>query len=131
MGKGSGIPRRNSFFTLAHDGFAQFRSTGNAALLQKADMISNAYMRPNPMRDYLNLKISQKEPFDILYFTPSITVQANLTDHSCMILPELLYTGFKNVELRARAQANIGPRQTEFGEKQADGRAELRVRYFF
>jgi hypothetical protein len=130
-GEGFRDSEADSFFTLAHDGFAQFRSTGNSALLQKADMISNGYMRPNPMRDYLNFKVSQKEPFNILYFTPSLTVQANLTDHSFMILPELLYTGFKNVELRARAQANIGPRQTEFGEKQVDGRAELRARYFF
>jgi len=130
-GEGFRNSEADSFYSLAHDAFAQFRSTGNTALLQKADMISNAYMRPNPMRDYVNFKVSQKEPFNILYFTPSLTIQANLTDHSCTILPELLYTGFKNIELRGRAQANIGPYQTEFGEKQADARVEFRVRYFF
>jgi hypothetical protein len=48
-----------------------------------------------------------------------------------MVLPELLYTGIKNVELRFRVQANIGPRLTEFGEKQASNRVEFRLRYYF
>lgn len=130
---GEGFQERQaeSFYALAHDGFAQYRFTGNGALLQEADRLSNAYMRPNPMRDYLNFKISQKEPFNFLYFTPSLTIQTDLTDHSYTVLPELLYTGFKNVELRFRIQANIGPRLTEFGEKQASTRAELRIRYYF
>lgn len=130
-GEGFRDSEGDSFYALAHSAFAQYRATGNTALLQKADMMSNAYMRPNPMRNYVNLKISQNEPFDIVYFTPSLTVQANTTDRSMLILPELLYTGFKNIELRLRLQQNIGPHLTEFGEKQASTRIEFRARYFF
>jgi len=121
----------DAFYTLAHDAFAQFPSTGATSLLQKANTMSSMYMRPNPMRDYLNFRVSHKEPFNILYFTPSLMIQTNLTDHSALVLPEVLYTGFHNIELRLRGQVNIGPSLTEFGEKQAASRIELRVRYYF
>ena len=87
--------------------------------------------RPNPMRNYLYLRASQKEPFDILYFTPSATAIVNLDDNSASIIGELLYTGFANLELRLRAAANRGDRLTEFGEKPVDARFELRLRYYF
>jgi hypothetical protein len=87
--------------------------------------------RPNPMRRYLYVRASQKEPFDILYFTPSATVIANLDDGSASLIGELLYTGFANVELRLRAALNRGERLTEFGEKPVDARLELRLRYYF
>lgn len=130
-GEGFQEAESDSFFALAHNAVAQYRATGSNALLQKAATLSNAYMRPNTMRRYINLKISQNEPFNIVYFTPSLTVQANLTDRSMLVLPELLYTGFTNVELRLRAQASIGPHFTEFGEKQASARVEFRARYYF
>jgi hypothetical protein len=130
-GEGFQDSEGDSFYALAHSAYAQFSTTGNTTLLTKAGMMSQMYMKPNPMRHYLNFKVSQTEPFDIVYFTPSLTVQANLTDHSFLILPELLYTGFTNVELRFRVQANIGAHLTEFGEKQASGKAEFRMRYYF
>ncbi|HYW92754.1 MAG TPA: hypothetical protein VFA95_09935 [Gammaproteobacteria bacterium] len=130
-GEGFQASEADAFYTLAHDAFAQFRSSGTTSLLQRADSMSSMYMRPNPMRDYLNFRVSQKEPFDILYFTPSLMVQANLTDHSALVLPELVYTGFHNVELRLRGLVNVGPSLTEFGEKQAASRIEFRVRYYF
>jgi hypothetical protein len=86
---------------------------------------------PNPMRNYLYLRASQKEPFDILYFTPSATVIANLDDGSYSLIGELMYTGFGDVELRLRAAFNRGDRLTEFGEKPVDARYEVRLRYYF
>ena len=83
------------------------------------------------MRDYLYLRASQKEPFDILYFTPSLTGIFNTTDRSFSIGPELLYTGFKNLELRLKTTFLVGDSDTEFGEKQNDHRTELRLRYYF
>ncbi len=130
-GEGFQDAEADSFYQLAHTGFAQFRMTGNSALLQKAEMISPTYMRPNPMRNYINVRVSQSEPFDIVYFTPSLTIQANTTDRSFLVLPELLYTGFKNIELRFRLQENVGSHLTEFGEKQASTRVEFRARYYF
>ena len=50
-------------------------------------------------------------------------------DRSGSLTGDLSYSGITNVELRLRAGFNMAP--TEFGEKQADARAELRARYFF
>src|SRR5579864_4603091 len=130
-GEGLQDAEGDSFYSLAHNAFTAYRATGSTALLQKAGMLSQMYMKPNAMRHYVNFKVSQDEPFDIVYFTPSLTIQANTTDRSFLVLPELLYTGFKNIELRFRVQANVGPHLTEFGEKQASTRVELRARYFF
>ena len=46
-----------------------------------------------PMQDYLYLRLSQKEPWDLLYFTPALTGIHNLDDQSFSISPELVYTG--------------------------------------
>jgi hypothetical protein len=83
------------------------------------------------MKDYLYLRVTQKEPFNILYFTPAITTIMNLSDRSFSISPELLYTGFTNWEFRLKGFAIVGPKGTDFGEKQNDYRIELRVRYYF
>ena len=83
------------------------------------------------MRDYLYLRTSQKEPFDILYFTPSLTGIFNINDKSFSIGPELLYTGIKNLELRFRTTFLIGDSHTEYGDKQNNFRIGLRVRYYF
>jgi hypothetical protein len=103
----------------------------NGAGLTEAQFRARPVGRPNPMRNYLYLRASQKEPFDILYFTPSATVIANLDDGSYSFIGELMYTGFKDFELRARAAFNRGERLTEFGEKPVDARYELRARWHF
>jgi hypothetical protein len=83
------------------------------------------------MEDYLYVRLSQKEPFDILYYTPALTWMMNLNDQSYSLTPELLYTGITNLELRLRAGFIIGKRDAEFGEKQNDYRIELRAGFYF
>jgi hypothetical protein len=83
------------------------------------------------MKSYLYLRASQKEPFDILYFTPALTWIFNVDDRSFSLSPELVYTGITNLELRLKGTALAGGRFTEFGEKQNDYRIELRARYYF
>jgi hypothetical protein len=89
------------------------------------------YARPNLMQRYLYVRASQKEPFDILYFTPSATTIVNLDDGSYSLIGELLYTGFRDFEVRLRAAFNVGARLTEFGEKPVSERLELRLRWHF
>jgi hypothetical protein len=83
------------------------------------------------MRNYLYLRVSQKEPFDVLYLTPSITTIVNLDDRSYSIAPELAYTGKNDIELRARAVFLGGKPDTDFGAKQNERRLEAYVRFFF
>jgi len=77
------------FFGLVDNGYNAYISSGDETLLKKADtMTKGGYGSPNPMRDYLYLRISQKEPLDILYLTPSITCIYNTDDKSYSLSPE-------------------------------------------
>jgi len=80
------------FYRLIDRAYDQYLTTGNSALLGKAQNLSQGnYGRPNNGQDYLYLRVSQKEPFDILYFTPSLTTIINLRDPSLSIAPECLH----------------------------------------
>jgi hypothetical protein len=131
---GTGFTRGEvqDFVTFVDDSYTTFQRTGNASGLQRAQTLADgAYGRPNPMRHYLYVRASQKEPFDILYFTPALTSIVNLSDGSFNVIPELLYSPRTNLEVRVRGVGLFGGRVTEYGEKQNDYRLELRVRYFF
>ena len=120
------------YFSFINKGYDSYISTGSSTLLKNASNVTEGnYGKINPMRDYLYFRVSQKEPFDILYFTPSVTLITNINDKSFSFSPELLYTGITNLELRLKAAFVSGERLSEYGEKQNDYRAELRVRYYF
>jgi hypothetical protein len=92
---------------------------------------SRTYLKRTPGRNYLYLRVTNKEPFDILYFTPALTLIRNLDDHSYSVSPELIYTGKKNLELRAKLTLLYGDVLTEFGEKRNDRKIEFRLRYYY
>jgi len=120
------------YFTFIDRGYDLFLLKRNDSQLKKAASVTEGnYGSSNPSKDYLYLRISQKEPFNILYFTPAITTIMNLNDQSVSLSPELLYEGIKNLEIRLKLVALLGAKGTEFGEKQNDYRVELRVRYYF
>jgi hypothetical protein len=107
-------------------------SATNPALSQPASRAAlQGYNRPNVAQRYAYLRVSQKEPFDILDFTPSLSLIANAGDHSWSLIPEVLYTGFKNVELRARVALNRGYAGSEYRERAVRSRAEVRARLYF
>jgi hypothetical protein len=119
------------FVTFVDASDATFQHTGNASGLQHAQTLAEGpYGRPNPMRHYLYVRASQKEPFDMLYFTPALTSIVNVADGSFNVIPEVVYSPTTNLELRFRAVGLFGAQGTEYGEKQNDYRLELRVRYF-
>jgi hypothetical protein len=120
------------FYHLIDQAYDQYLNTGSSALLGKASNLSQGnYSRPNAGLDYLYLRVSQKEPFDILYFTPALTTIMNLRDPSFSIAPEVAYTGITNLELRFKVTFLVGGEGTEFGEKPNDYRLEFRARYYF
>ncbi|MDD4273956.1 MAG: hypothetical protein PHG14_09535, partial [Desulfobacter postgatei] len=120
------------FFQLVVDGEAQHHCANIDTLLEKArDMSLKGYGKPQPGRNYLYGRFTQKEPFDILYFTPGITTIFNLDDSSYSLSPEMIYTGFTNWELRLRFTYLQGSSFSEYGEKLSSNKLELRVRYFF
>jgi hypothetical protein len=117
-----------SFLALAD---RALQAGAQGALLQRARSLVPSYARQTPLEDYLYLRVSQKEPFDILYFVPALTAIVSVGDGSYTITPELLYTGFRNVELRARAGFLSGGRETDFGERQNKRRFEVYARFYF
>lgn len=102
-----------------------------AARAQAATLAQAGYARASAGRRYAYVRVSAKDPFDWLYFTPALTAVVNLDDHSAQITPELLYTGWQNVELRARAVWLRGAALSEFGAKAAARRFELSARLYF
>lgn len=131
---GTGVDEEDleNFFQLVDRAYDRFLETGDPSSLIRADQISRGtFLRPNAGRDYLYFRASQKEPFDILYFTPALTSIINLHDQSLSVIPELLYSPRPNLELRLRGAFLVGGQNTEYGEKANDWRAELRIRYFF
>ncbi|MEW6615430.1 MAG: hypothetical protein AB1401_08210 [Thermodesulfobacteriota bacterium] len=120
------------YFSFIDKAYNSYISSGSDALLKKASTITAGnYGIPNQMTDYLYLRASQKEPFDILYFTPAITWIFNVDDQSFSLSPELVYTGITNLELKLRGTFLSGEKLSEYGEKQYDYRIEMRVRYYF
>lgn len=122
----------DSYYGLISRGVDDYKKTGRDVLLKKARELSRGrYGRKNPMRDYLYLRVSKREPFDILYFTPSVTGIFNLNDNSLSVSPELQYSPMTNLELRIKGACLIGTHRSEFGERQNAYRIELRLRYYF
>ncbi len=131
-GNGYTDPELENFFRFIHEASETYSEDAAETLLSQAiDMSLKGYAVPQPGRDYLYMRISQKEPFDILYFTPAVTAIVNLGDRSFSLTPELIYTGFTDWELRLRCSFLAGSSYSEFGEKQNDSKVELRIRYFF
>ena len=130
-GNGYTSSEMENFYFLVEQVFQSYLLNGDEGQIKFISEASQTYRTFAPMQDYLYLRISQKEPWDILYFTPSFTSIFNLTDKSFSITPELLYSPVTNLELRARITVLLGKSDSEFGEKQNDFRLEFRGRYYF
>jgi hypothetical protein len=131
-GGGYSSDELDEFYDLVNQGAAEFNETAVDSLLQKAKKLGQqGYTKPYLGTDYLYGRFSFKEPWDILYFTPALTVIYNLDDESYTITPELIYTGFTNWEFRLRFSMLGGGDATEYGEKLNQNKVELRVRWFY
>ena len=131
-GPGLSEAEMDDFFAFAAQADALYREQADPALLLLARRLNRDLLSDRPLgRRYLYVRVTQKEPRDILYFTPGVTLQCNLDDGSFSIAPEAVYTGYADWELRARVFLLFGPAGTEFGEKPSKGRLELMARRFF
>lgn len=129
-GGGYGFLEMEDFYSLVGRSYERYLVFGEDAQIREAAGLES-YGGFTPMRDYLFLRIMQKDPFGILYLNPAATAIVNLTDGSASWAPELTYKGFTNFELRLKAVILTGKSREEFGEKPNRFRLELRARYFF
>ncbi|WP_457576434.1 hypothetical protein [Desulfomarina sp.] len=131
-GNGYTQDEMSRFYRLAYAAREEQKPAAAARLLEKAMTVSRSgYGALQTGRNYGYARVTWKEPFDILYFTPGITGIFNIDDRSWMLTPELLYTGVTNWELRLRVSFLSGRYLAEYGEKATENKIELRARYFF
>lgn len=60
------------------------------------------HMGREAMRDYLYLRVRKSEPWVALHWTFGANAIVNLHDGSVSTIPEVMYTGIRNTELRGR-----------------------------
>jgi len=131
-GTGMSNSEMENYYKFINTADNMYQTTGNDMLFEKAsDLTEGNYGRANPMRNYAYLRISQKEPFDILYFTPAVNFISNIDDRSFTVTPELLYSGINNFEVRLRYTFLSGDKFSEYGEKPVDHKFDIRLRYYF
>jgi hypothetical protein len=131
-GIGYNTREMNEYYSFLNSSYDFYRLTGDTSLLSQAQTLQlNNYNTINPMQDYLYFRASKKDAFNTVYLTPALTTIYNLDDKSFSLSPEVVWSPVTNVELRLKAIFNCGPEDTEFGEKLARFRTELRMRYYF
>jgi hypothetical protein len=131
-GQGYTSDEMKDYFTLIEDGYQDYINSQNMAKLSKSRLYgSQFYNKQTVMKDYFYLKVSQKEPFNILYFTPSVTCLYNINDKSGSIMPQIIYTPITNLEFELKTTFLLGKDYTEFGEKLNDYKIYAAVKYYF
>lgn len=113
----------DDFFDLIETGHLEYTESGNMAGLSLSRQYGALYYNQQiMMKDYLYLKVTHKEPFDILYFTPGITSVYNINDRSFSITPQVTYAPITNLEFDIKATFVSGRSHTEYGEKINDSK---------
>jgi hypothetical protein len=131
-GSGYTTAEMETYFALIERGYDALLGSGDDRLLALARRASEAgYGRMNPMRNYVYGRFAQPDVAGVLYLTLGAGAIVNVDDGSYALLPEVQYKPTENLELRWRATIQSGRPHTEFGEKPADARLELRLRYYF
>ena len=131
-GQGYTSDEMKDYFTLIEDGYQEYINNQIMAKLSKSRQYgSQFYNKQTVMKDYLYLKVSKKEPFDILYFTPSVACIYNINDQSGSITPQITYAPITNLEFELKTTFLLGEDYTEYGEKLNDYKIFASVKYYF
>lgn len=102
------------------------------AVAQQTFGINQTYFKGSTlMQDYLYIKLMHPEPFDWLYFTPSLYTIYNLSDNSYLLSLRISYKPIINTEFIFWGTLLAGNNMTEYGGKQVQQRIELWMRVFF
>ncbi|MCD4719258.1 MAG: hypothetical protein K8S13_05270 [Desulfobacula sp.] len=130
-GQGYSGREYENYLSFIERGFDQYLNTSSKALISKSKTYAAYYNQQAAMKDYLYLKISQKEPFDILYFVPTIIFIYNMDDQSASITPQITYSPLTNLTLEIKTSFLIGGSKTEYGEKINKAKIVLAIQYYF
>lgn len=106
-------------------------SGNNSSIANAMNINRNYFSNTNPMQDYLYLKISWPEPFNWVYFTPSIYTIFNINDGSFILGVPLSYKPITNFEFILWPTFLAGNTNTEFGSKQYESKLDLWLKFYF
>jgi hypothetical protein len=121
----------DAYLTFIEKGYEQYLSTSSKESITKSKSHLHYYSQQAAMQNYLYLKISKKEPFDILYLVPGISFIYNLDDSSGSISPQLTYTPLTNLVLDLKLKLLFGSSKTEYGEKAGNAKLSFFLQYYF
>lgn len=130
-GQGYSAQEYETYLSLIEKGFDQYLNTSTQSLISQSKTMSAYYNQQAAMRNYLYLKISQKDPFNILYFVPAISFIYNMEDQSASITPQVTYSPLTNLTLDLKAGFLIGDNTSEYGEKINNAKLILSIKYYF
>lgn len=116
-GQGYTAREYEKYLAFIEKGYDRYIQTSDNASISKSKAYGSHYNQQTAMRDYLYLKIFQKDAFDIVYFVPAITFVYNLEDHRGSITPQVTYTPLGNFKVDLKTGFLLGNRKTEYGEK--------------
>ena len=106
--------------------------SGNPINISNAASLNKKYFQSSSlMWDYLYLKLSWPDPFNLLYFTPSLYTIFNLNDLSYVVGVPLSYKPFNNFEFNIIPVVFMGNTNSEFGMKQIESRADIQISFYF
>jgi hypothetical protein len=106
--------------------------SNDLTLLQQAAKVNQTYFRgTNLMTDYLYFKLTKPEPFDWLYFTPSVFTIYNIADESFLLSATINYKPATNIEFILWPTFFSGGGNAEYGTKAFRQKVEVWMRVFF
>ena len=107
-------------------------NSGSSEAVRQALQYSQTYFNStNLKKDYFYFKITQPEPFNLLYFNPSLYFIFNLNDGSFIASAPLSFERFENVEFLMQPTLIVGSNGTEYGDKQFQSKIEACVKFYF
>lgn len=126
---GSGLSRGRT--TLFFEQVLESNNLKNPAMISPQIFFKERINKQFAMQNYLYLKASHPEPFNILYFMPGIFSIYNLDDNSFQTSLELAYSRFNDFQISLKYTSLFGDPATEFGEKLNTSKLEARLYFIF
>jgi hypothetical protein len=130
-GQGYTAQEYRDYLSLIEKGYNEYLITADKTSIAKSKTYAADYNQQTAMKDYLYVKISQKDAFNTLYLIPSITGVYNMDDQSAVITPRITYTGWTNFILDLKTRFLIGENKTEYGEKINTAKIVLSLTWYF
>jgi hypothetical protein len=108
-----------------------YENIENSQGIKKQSYLSQIQQRKTINQNYGYIKVSVKEPFNWLYFTPSFSWLGNLDDQSSNISTQMSYTPSDNWIMLLTWQHMTGRQYTQYGENVVQDKLALLTSFSF